>query len=80
MINVEVISEYNLWSKNLKKPKIYINKKLKKISKFLPYKKKVKIFTILLTNNNKMKKLNFKFKKKIKKLMYYLFHFGILKK
>ena len=67
MINAEVILEYNLWSKKLKKPKIYLNEKLGKISKFLPYKKKIQMFTILLTNNNKIKNLNFKFRKKNKK-------------
>ena len=55
MINVEVVSEFNLWEKKIKNPKIYFKKKLKKIENFLPFKKNLKNFTILLTNNIKMK-------------------------
>ena len=66
MINVEIVSEYNLWETNLKNPKTYIKKKLKKITKFVPFNFRSKTFTILLTNNIKMKYLNNKFRKKNK--------------
>ena len=66
MINVEIVSEYNLWKKNIKNPKIYFKKKLKKLTKFKPFNFSSKTFTILLTSNNKMKYLNNKFRKKNK--------------
>ena len=66
MINVEIVSEYNLWEKNLKNPKTYIKKKLKKLTKFIPFNFRSRTFTILLTNNIKMKYLNNKFRKKNK--------------
>ena len=66
MINVEIVSEYNFWEKNLKNPKTYIKKKLKKLTKFVPFNFRSKTFTILLTNNIKMKYLNNKFRKKNK--------------
>ena len=64
MINVEIVSEYNLWKKNIKNPKIYFKKKLKKLTKFKSLNFSSKTFTILLTNNIKMKYLNNKFRKK----------------
>ena len=62
MINAEIISEFKIWKKKIKNPTIYIKKKLNKLSKFFLLNKKPKSFTILLTNNNKMKYLNNKFK------------------
>ena len=66
MVNVEIVSEYNLWKKNIKNPKIYFKKKLKKLTKFKPFNFSSTTFTILLTSNNKMKYLNNKFRKKNK--------------
>jgi probable rRNA maturation factor len=66
MINVEIVSEYNLWKKNIKNPKTYFQKKLKKLTKFKSLNFSSKTFTILLTNNIKMKYLNNKFRKKNK--------------
>ena len=66
MINVEIVSEYNLWEKNIKNPKTYFKKKLKKLTKFKFLNFSSKTFTILLTNNIKMKYLNNKFRKKNK--------------
>jgi len=66
MVNVEIVSEYNLWKKNIKNPKAYFKKKLKKLNKFKPFNFSSKTFTILLTSNNKMKYLNNKFRKKNK--------------
>ena len=61
MINAEVVLDYRLWKNKIKNPKIYFRKKLNKLSKFINLKKGSKNFTILLTNNNKMKYLNNKF-------------------
>ena len=66
MINVQVVSEYNLWKKNIINPEIYFKKRLKKLTKFKPFNFSSKTFTILLTSNNKMKYLNNKFRKKNK--------------
>ena len=66
MVNVEIVSEYNLWKKKIKNPKAYFKKKLKKLNKFKPFNFSSKTFTILLTSNNKMKYLNNKFRKKNK--------------
>ena len=66
MINVQVVSEYNLWKKNIINPEIYFKKKLKKLTKFKFLNFSSKTFTILLTNNIKMKYLNNKFRKKNK--------------
>ena len=66
MTNVEIVSEYNLWKKNIKNPKTYFKKKLKKLTKFKSLNFSSKTFTILLTNNIKMKYLNNKFRKKNK--------------
>jgi len=66
MINAEVVLDYRLWKSKIKNPKIYFRKKLNKLSKFINLKKGSKNFTILLTNNNKMKYLNNKFRNKNK--------------
>jgi len=64
MINVNVEVNNNPWLKKIKNPKIYLNKKLGKIYKNIKiFHGKNIIFTILLTNSSKMKKLNKKFRK-----------------
>ena len=63
MINVNVEVNSKPWLKKIKNPKKYFNKKLKKISKIVPFfKEKNAIFTILLTNSLNMRKLNKKFR------------------
>ena len=67
MIRVNVEINNKSWHKRIKNPKKYFKQKLQRISKILkPLKKKDLIFTILLTNSSKMKKLNNKFRKKNK--------------
>jgi len=67
MIKVNVEVDYKPWLKKIKSPKKYFNKKLKKISKVVPFfKKKNAAFTILLTNSKKIKKLNNQFRGKNK--------------
>ena len=50
----------------MKTPNDYLNKRLKILSKAPFFKRKNHEFSVLLTNNKKMKKLNFKFRKKNK--------------
>ena len=67
MIKVNVEINNKSWHKKIKKPKLYLTKKIKKITKILKFlKKKNIIFTILLTNSINMKKLNKKFLNKNK--------------
>ena len=67
MIKVNVEVDCKPWFKKIESPEKYFNKKFKKISKIVPFfKKKNKIFTILLTNSLNIKKLNKKFRKRNK--------------
>ena len=64
MIKANVILDYSKWKNKIKNPNLYLKKKLLKLSKISFFKKKKQEFSILLTNNKKMKKLNLKFRKK----------------
>ena len=66
MIKANVILDYSKWKNKIKDPNNYLNKKLRKLSKIPTFKKKKQEFSILLTNNTKMKNLNLKFRKKNK--------------
>ena len=66
MIKAKVIIDYYKWKNKIKDPDNYLEKKLKKLSRKPYFKKKKQEFSILLTNNKKMKNLNFKFRKKNK--------------
>ena len=67
MIKVNVEVNNKPWHTKLKKPEKYLNLKLEKIIKIVPFfRKKNLIFTILLTNSSFIKKLNKKFRKKNK--------------
>ena len=66
MIRGNVIIGYSNWKKFLIKPNFYLKKRLNKLSKTPSFKKKNHEFSILLTNNKEMKKLNHKFRKKNK--------------
>ena len=66
MINIDVVSESNLWRKKIKKPNIFFNT----LTNFFPkkyrfIKKKVSL-TLLLSNNKNIKRLNKKFRNKNK--------------
>ena len=64
-INVEVNTKS--WHQKIKNPKKYFIKRLKKISKIIPFfRRKTCTFSILLTNSFKIKKLNKKFRNKDK--------------
>ena len=66
MIKANVISGHSSWNRFIKKPNDYIRKRLKILSKTPYFKKKNHEFSILLTNDKEMKKLNNKFRKKNK--------------
>ena len=66
MIKANVISGYSNWKKIIKKPNDYLKKRLKILSKAPLFKKKNHEFSILLTNDKKMRYFNLKFRKKNK--------------
>jgi probable rRNA maturation factor len=67
MIKADVFVTNRNWKKYIKVPNLYINKKLKKIEKQVNiFKKNNLSFTILLSGDDEVKKLNRKFKKKNK--------------
>ena len=67
MIKVNVEVNNKPWHTKIKNPKKYFNKKLKKISKIIPFfKRKNLTFTIFLTNSLGIKRLNKKFRKQNK--------------
>ena len=78
MIKINVILNNKEWYRYIKNPTNFIDKKIKNLNKkFTKYKKKVIFCTLLLSGNNEIKKLNRKFRKKIKQPTSYLFHFII---
>ena len=66
MIKANVILDYSKWGKKIINPNKYIRKRLKILSKIPSFANKKQEFTILLTNNKKMKFLNNKYRKKNK--------------
>ena len=66
MINVEIVSDNKLWNKKLKKASIFFNKLVKFFPKKYQFKGKKVTLTLLLSNNQNIKKLNKKFRKKNK--------------
>jgi probable rRNA maturation factor len=67
MIRADVLVSNKDWRKHVEVPISYINRKLKKIEKKLSIFKKNNLeFTILLSGDNEVKKLNNKFRKKNK--------------
>ena len=66
MIKANAILDCSKWKKKIKNPSNYLKKKIRKLSKIPYFKSKNQEFSILLTNNRKMKNLNLKFRKKNK--------------
>ena len=66
MISVDVVSESNLWSKQIKNPNIFFNSLVQGFPKKYRFIKKEVSFTILLSNNKNIQKLNKKFRNKNK--------------
>tara|TARA_B100000287_G_scaffold105804_1_gene98055 strand:+ start:77 stop:520 length:444 start_codon:yes stop_codon:yes gene_type:complete len=65
MIKANVLVDFPKWKKKIKNPEKYLSLKLKRLQKKIIFKKKQE-FSIMLTNNYKIKKLNQKFRKKNK--------------
>ena len=63
MIKIYVVVDFPKWKKKIKNLKNYFKIKQKKFNTNLNSSKKKKEFTIFLTNNLRMKKLNNKFRK-----------------
>ena len=66
MIKANVVVDFPKWKKKIKNPKKYLQFKLNKLHKISSFRNKNQEFSVLLTSNNKMKKLNNKFRKKNK--------------
>ena len=64
MTSVDIVLDHYLWKNKIKNPKIYFKKKITKLNELRLFKNKSYNYTILLTNNKKMKELNKKFRKK----------------
>ena len=66
MINVNVFSEEKAWSKRLKNKDLFFKKVCKSFPKKYKFSKKKVSFTLLLSNNKNIKKLNKVFRNKKK--------------
>jgi probable rRNA maturation factor len=66
MININVFSEEKAWSKKLKKKRIFFKKICKSFPKKYKFLNKKVSFTLLLSNNKNIKKLNKNFRNKNK--------------
>ena len=66
MISIDVFSESKTWSNKIKKPYIFFNTLVKVFPKKYRFIKKKIFFTILLSNNKNIKRLNKKFRNKNK--------------
>ena len=80
MIKANVILDNYKWKEKIKNPNNYFKKRLNKLNKICSFKRKNFEFTVFLTNNKKMKSLNFKFRKKNKTTDVLSFPFSQLKK
>ena len=66
MIKINIILENKLWKKKIKKTFIFFNKLIRSFPKKNKFINKKVTFTVLLSNNKNIKKLNKKFRKKNK--------------
>tara|TARA_B100002019_G_C21156198_1_gene540850 strand:+ start:224 stop:685 length:462 start_codon:yes stop_codon:yes gene_type:complete len=66
MIRVNVLSEEKSWTKKIKNKEIFFNNLCKSFPRKFKFINKKFYFTLLLSNNKKIKKLNFKFRNKNK--------------
>ncbi len=66
MISVDVVSEEKAWSKKLKKKELFFKKICRSFPKKYKFLKKKVSFTLLLSNNKSIKKLNKSFRNKNK--------------
>ena len=63
MIKINVVVGFPKWKKKIKNIKNYFKLKQRKFNNYYKTQKKIKEFTVLLTNNSKMKNLNKKYRK-----------------
>lgn len=63
MIKINVVVGFPKWKKKIKNIKNYFKLKQRKFNNYYNSQKKIKEFTVLLTNNSKMKNLNKKYRK-----------------
>ena len=66
MISINVLSDERAWSKKLKKKELFFNKICKSFPKKYKFFNKKVSFTLLLSNNKNIQKLNRYFRKKNK--------------
>ena len=64
MISVNVLVDHKKWKKSLNKPQLFFDKILRHFPKKYFFSNKRVNFTLLLSNNTNIKKLNNKFRKK----------------
>tara|TARA_B100001248_G_C27342926_1_gene437243 strand:- start:775 stop:1233 length:459 start_codon:yes stop_codon:yes gene_type:complete len=67
MIKINIITNNNGWKNYIKNPKKYFEKNIKRINKgFIKYRKNIIYFTLLLSGDKEIRKLNKQFRKKNK--------------
>ena len=80
MIKVNVILDKNIWKKKIKRPDHYLKKKFNKLLNKFKITSKVQEISIFLTNSEKMRQLNLRFRKKNKPTDVLSFPINIVKK
>ena len=80
MIKVNVILDKIIWKKKIKRPDYYLKKKFNKLLKKFKITSNVQEISIFLTNNEKMRQLNLRFRKKNKPTDVLSFPVNIVKK
>ena len=63
MLKINVVVGFPKWKKKIKNIKNYFKLKQRKFNNYYNSQKKIKEFTVFLTNNSKMKNLNKKYRK-----------------
>ena len=80
MIKVNVILDKIIWKKKIKCPEYYLKKKFNKLLNKFKITSNVQEISIFLTNNEKMRQLNLRFRKKNKPTDVLSFPINIVKK
>ena len=80
MIKVNVILDKIIWKKKIKRPDYYLKKKFNKLLNKFKITSNVQEISIFLTNSEKMRQLNLRFRKKNKPTDVLSFPINIVKK
>ena len=80
MIKVNVILDKIIWKKKIKRPDYYLKKKFNKLLNKFKITSKAQEISIFLTNSEKMRQLNLRFRKKNKPTDVLSFPINIVKK